>query len=129
MVVLFFFNKENKSLIKWWTNFVAIVGFLISIPLWLWFDVNSAEMQFVENVSWIQTLGAHYHVGIDGISLLLVMLTTLLGPLAVLSSWTAIENRMKEYYVFMLMLQAGMLCRFISLGFLLVYAFWGAMPV
>ena len=54
-------------------------------------------MQFVEKVPWIQTLGADYHVGIDGISLLLVLLTTLLGPLAILSSWTAIENRMKEY--------------------------------
>ncbi len=86
-------------------------------------------MQFVENVSWVQTLGAHYHVGIDGISLLLVMLTTLLGPLAVLSSWSAIENRVKEYYVFMLMLQAGMLGVFISLDFFLFYVFWEVMLV
>ncbi|PYS30886.1 MAG: NADH-quinone oxidoreductase subunit M [Acidobacteria bacterium] len=130
MFVLFFINKENKSAIKWWANFVGIAGFLISLPLWFWFDRATAdEMQFVENVPWIQTLGANYHVGIDGISLLLVMLTTLLGPLAILSSWTAIETRLKEYYAFMLMLQTGMLGVFISLDFFLFYVFWEVMLV
>ena len=86
-------------------------------------------MQFVENVPWIQTLGANYHVGIDGISLLLVLLTTLLGPLAILSSWDAIEDRVKEYYAFMLMLQTGMLGVFISLDFFLFYVFWEVMLV
>ena len=80
MIVLLFFNKENKTLIRMWANLVVFVGFLISLPLWFWFDFDrSDQMQFVENVPWIQTLGANYHVGIDGISLLLVMLTTLLG--------------------------------------------------
>src|SRR5499425_499127 len=130
MAVLFLFNKQNASLIKWWTNLVAVIGFLISLPLWFWFDfANADQMQFVEDVPWIQTLGSHYHVGIDGISLLLVLLTTLLGPLAILSSWSAIENRVKEYYVFMLMLQAGMLGVFISLDFFLFYVFWEVMLV
>jgi len=130
MLVLLFFNKENKTLIRLWANAVLIVGFLISLPLWFWFDrANSDQMQFVENVRWIQTLGANYHVGIDGISLLLVLLTTLLGPLAVLSSWEAIDTRVKEYYVFMLMLQAGMLGVFISLDFFLFYVFWEVMLV
>src|SRR5438477_5804146 len=130
MIVLMLFNKENKTLIRWWANFVMIVGFVISIPLWVWFDRDTADqMQFVQNISWIPTLGANFHVGIDGISLLLVMLTTLLGPLAVLSSWEAIENRVKEYYVFMLMLQAGMLGVFISLDFFLFYVFWEVMLV
>ena len=130
MIVLLFFPKENKTLIRTWTNFVIFAGFFISLPLWFWFDRNASDqMQFVENVSWIQTIGASYHVGIDGITLLLVMLTTFLGPLAVLSSWTAIENRVKEYYVFMLMLQAGMLGVFISLDFFLFYVFWEVMLV
>src|SRR5690349_7099859 len=130
MIVLLFFNKENKTLIRTWANFVIFAGFVISLPLWFWFDRGASDqMQFVENVPWVQTLNANYHVGIDGISLLLVMLTTLLGPLAVLSSWTAIENRMKEYYVFMLMLQAGMLGVFISLDFFLFYVFWEVMLV
>src|SRR5438876_2848694 len=130
MIVLMLFNKENKTLIRWWANVVMIVGFVISIPLWVWFDRDTADqMQFVQNIPWIQTLGANYHVGIDGISLLLVMLTTLLGPLAVLSSWEAIHDRVKEYYFFMLMLQAGMLGVFISLDFFLFYVFWEVMLV
>jgi NADH-quinone oxidoreductase subunit M len=130
MIVLLFMNKENKSLIRIWSNLVIFAGFFLSLPLWFWFDrANSDQMQFVENVPWIKTLGANYHVGIDGISLLLIMLTTLLGPLAVLSSWSAIENRVKEYYVFMLMLQAGMLGVFISLDFFLFYVFWEVMLV
>ncbi|PYS39924.1 MAG: Fe-S-binding domain-containing protein, partial [Acidobacteria bacterium] len=84
MIVLLFFNKENKTLIRWWANLVMIAGFIVSLPLWFWFDrTNSDQMQFVENVQWVRTLGANYHMGIDGISLLLVLLTTLLGPLAV----------------------------------------------
>jgi len=130
MIVLLFFNKESKGLIKVWANAVMVVGFLVSLPLWFWFDRNvSDQMQFVEHFTWIPTLGANYHVGIDGISLLLVLLTTLLGPLAVLSSWDAIESRVKEYYVFMLMLQAGMLGVFISLDFFLFYVFWEVMLV
>jgi NADH-quinone oxidoreductase subunit M len=130
MIVLFFFNKENKTLIRVWANLVMIAGFIVSLPLWFWFDRNNADqMQFVENVQWIRTLGANFHVGIDGISLLLVLLTTLLGPLAVLSSWASIENRLKEYYVFMLMLQAGMLGVFVSLDFFLFYVFWEVMLV
>src|SRR5437899_5495978 len=130
MIVLMLFNKENKTLIRWWANFVMIAGFVISIPLWVWFDRDNADqMQFVQNIPWIQTLGANYHVGIDGISLLLVMLTTLLGPLAVLSSWEAIHDRVKEYYVFILMLQAGMLGCYISIYFFLFYVFWEVMLV
>ena len=130
MLILLLFNKENKNLIRWWSNFVMIAGFVISLPLWFWFDRDSADqMQFVQNIPWVQTIGANYHVGIDGISLLLVLLTTLLGPLAVLSSWDAIQDRLKEYYVFMLMLQVGMLGVFISLDFFLFYVFWEVMLV
>jgi NADH-quinone oxidoreductase subunit M len=130
VIVLIFLNKENKNLIRWWANIVTIAGFIISLPIWFWFDFNNSDqMQFVERVPWIQTLGVDYHVGIDGIALLLVMLTTLLGALAVLSSWDAIENRMKEYYAFLLMLQTGMLGVFISLDFFLFYVFWEVMLV
>jgi len=129
MLILFFIPKVNEGVIKTWANLVMVAGFIMSLPLWFWFDRDTDQMQFVENVAWIQTLGANYHVGIDGISLLLVMLTTLLGLLAVLSSWGAIETRLKEYYVFMLLLQAGMLGVFISLDFFLFYVFWEVMLV
>src|SRR5262245_38014757 len=130
MFVLLFMNKENKTLIRWWANIVVFAGFLLSVPLWFWFDFDkSDQMQFVVNLPWIQSLGADFHVGIDGISLLLVLLTTLMGPLAVLSSWTAIDTRVKEFYAFMLMLQTGMLGVFISLDFFMFYVFWEVMLV
>jgi NADH-quinone oxidoreductase subunit M len=130
MFVLLFIPKEKTNLIKWWANIVVLVGFVISLPVWLWFDVAKSDtMQFVVNLPWIQSLGANFHVGIDGITLLLVMLTTLVGPLAVLSSWEAIQIRVKEYYAFMLMLQAGMLGVFISLDFFMFYVFWEVMLV
>ena len=130
MFVLFLINKEKTTLIKWWANLVALSGFLISLPVWFWFDFeNSDQMQYVVRVPWIQTLGANFHVGIDGISLLLIMLTTLIGPLAVLSSWDAIKDRVKEYYAFMMLLQAGMLGVFISLDFFMFYVFWEVMLV
>jgi NADH-quinone oxidoreductase subunit M len=130
MFVLLLMNKENKTLIRWWANLVVFSGFLVSLPLWFWFDRESSDkMQFVERFTWIQSLGADFHVGIDGITLLLILLTTFLGPLAVLSSWSAIENRTKEYYAFMLMLQTGMLGVFISLDFFMFYVFWEVMLV
>ena len=130
MFVLLFMNKENKTLIRWWANSWSSAGFLISLPLWFWFDREQFRPDAVRRKRpWIQTLGADFHVGIDGITLLLIMLTTFLGPLAVLSSWSAIENRMKEYYAFMLMLQTGMLGVFISLDFFMFYVFWEVMLV
>jgi NADH-quinone oxidoreductase subunit M len=130
MFVLLLIPKEKATLIKWWANLVVLSGFVISLPVWFWFDFdNSDRMQYVIDIPWIQTLGANFHVGIDGISLLLVMLTTLIGPLAVLSSWDAIQVRVKEYYAFMLLLQAGMLGVFISLDFFLFYVFWEVMLV
>ena len=90
MFVLLLINKENKTLIRWWANLVVLSGFVVSLPLWFWFDRDSSDkMQFVEKFTWIQNLGVDFHVGIDGITLLLILLTTFLGPLAVLSSWSA----------------------------------------
>ena len=130
MFVLLLMNKENKTMIRWWANIVVFSGFLVSLPLWFWFDrEGSDKMQFVEKFAWIRNLGVDFHVGIDGITLLLILLTTFLGPLAVLSSWSAIENRVKEYYAFMLMLQTGMLGVFISLDFFMFYVFWEVMLV
>jgi NADH-quinone oxidoreductase subunit M len=108
---------------------VVAVGFLVSIPLVTRFDASAEGFQFVERHSWIPSMGVEYHFGIDGISLLLILLTTGLGFLAVLSSWTAIEERVKEYYIFMLLLQTGMLGVFMSLDFFLFYVFWEVMLV
>ena len=93
------------------------------------YDADLGGFQFQNKASWIPSIGVQYFVGIDGISLLLLLLTTFLGFISILSSWTAITERVKEYYIFMLLLQTGMLGVFVSLDFFLFYIFWEAMLV
>ena len=123
MLVLFFLPASNKRAIKLWANGVALLSFIVSLPLVFQFD-RTKDFQFVEKASWIPSIGASYHIGIDGFGLLLVLLTTLVGFLAILSSWTAINERLKEYYAFFLLLQTGMLGVFMALDFLLFFVFW-----
>src|SRR5207248_8534285 len=104
-------------------------GFLVSIPLIRWWNPGAARFSFEEAADWIPSIGAKYHLGIDGISLLLVMLTTFLGMIAILSSWSAIHMRTKEYYILLLLLQTGMIGVFVSLDFFLFYVFWEVMLV
>ncbi|MBL8294434.1 MAG: NADH-quinone oxidoreductase subunit M [Bryobacterales bacterium] len=113
-----------KQAVRLWANVVAIAGFLISIPLVTSFDKSNGGFQFVERVDWIPTFGIQYHVGIDGISLLLVMLTTLIGVVAVLASWSAVQEKTKGYYAMLLILQTGMIGVFVSLDFFLWFIFW-----
>jgi NADH-quinone oxidoreductase subunit M len=123
MLVLLFIPSSNARAVKLWANIITLVGFLVSLPLVFNFD-NTKDYQFVERASWIPSIGATYHLGIDGIGLLLVMLTTAIGFLAILCSWNAITERLKEYYAFFLLLQTGMLGVFMSLDFLLFFVFW-----
>jgi NADH-quinone oxidoreductase subunit M len=128
-LLILFVNKQHEDTIRWIANAVAFIGFLISIPLWFWFNSTSPEYQFVERAPWIPSIGAEYHLGVDGLSTLLILLTTMMGSIAVLSSWTAITERVKEYYIFLLVLQTGMLGAFMSLDFLLFFLFWEVMLV
>jgi NADH-quinone oxidoreductase subunit M len=132
-MVLLFMPKENKDAIRWVANIFALGGFLISLPLipMFWAQRFEPGFKFIEGApnNWIPTIGAGYFLGIDGISFLLIMLTTLLGWISILSSWTAIENRVKEYYVWFLILQTGMLGVFMALDFFLFFVFWEAMLV
>jgi NADH-quinone oxidoreductase subunit M len=123
LLVLLFIPSSNARAIKLWANLVAVIGFLVSLPLAFQFD-RTKDFQFVEKASWIPSLGATYHLGIDGLGLLLVMLTTLIGIVAILSSWNAIHERLKEYYAFFLLLQTGMLGVFMALDLLLFFVFW-----
>src|SRR5215472_6334201 len=124
LAILLFLPGKSKDLIRVWANLVGFAGFLISLPLVSRFRTGTPGFQFEERTDWIPTLGAHYHLGIDGISLLLIMLTTLMGFIAILCSWSAIQDRVKEYYAMFLLLQAGMIGVFISLDFFLFYVFW-----
>src|SRR5713226_8533601 len=131
MLLLLFIPSENKNAIRWWGNVVMFVGFLVSLPLAFRFSTETPDQQFkfIEQHPWIPSIGAQYYLGIDGISLLLIMLTTVLGFLAVLSSWSAVEERAKEYYAMFMLLQVGMLGVFMSLDFFLFYVFWEVMLV
>jgi NADH-quinone oxidoreductase subunit M len=124
LAILLLIPGKNKDLIRIWANLVGFGGFLISLPLVSRFQTGTPGFQFEERADWIQALGAHYHIGMDGISLLLVMLTTLMGFIAILCSWNAVQDRVKEYYAMFLLLQTGMIGVFLSLDFFLFYIFW-----
>src|SRR3954469_22890396 len=128
-LVLLLVNKENVNAIRWISNVVAFIGFAISVPLWFWYNPGSSDFQFVERFPWIPSVGAEYFLGVDGLSVLLILLTTMMGSIAILSSWTAITERVKEYYIFLLVLQTGMLGAFMALDFLLFFLFWEVMLV
>ncbi|HUS08116.1 MAG TPA: NADH-quinone oxidoreductase subunit M [Bryobacteraceae bacterium] len=123
-ILLLFIPASRTAWIRAWANAGGIAGFLASLLLLQRFDRNAPGFQLVEKYEWIPSLGVKYFVGIDGISLLLVLLTTLIGAIAILSSWNAIESRVKEYYTILLVLQTGMIGVFVSLDFFLFFVFW-----
>jgi NADH-quinone oxidoreductase subunit M len=127
LAVVFLFRSDRPAAVRKFATGVAFFDFLLSVPLWFAFDRQGPLFQFRESGSWIETIGVRYEFGIDGIALLLVLLTTLLGFLSFLSSWSAIATREKEYYVFLLLLQTGMLGVFMALDFFLFYVFWEVM--
>lgn len=124
LFLLLFIPKSQKTFIRLWANITAAVGFLVSLPLIIGFDRSNGGYQFVERAEWIPSLGVQYLIGVDGISVLMVMLTTIMGFLAIFSSWDSIKDREKEYYSMFLLQQTGMLGVFISMDFLLFYVFW-----
>ena len=132
-ILLMLMPKENKDAIRWVGNIFGFLGFAVSLPLvpWFWALKDHAGFQFVEGSpnNWIPSIGAGYVIGIDGISFLLIMLTTLLGAISILSSWQAIQDRVKEYYVWFLVLQTGMLGVFMANDMFLFFVFWEAMLV
>ena len=126
-LLIAFLPKEEKALIKGMGLGISIITFIVSLALYFFFDGGFGGMQFTEETGWIASAGISYHLGIDGISLLLYLLTTFLTPLAILSSWNAISERVKGYTISMLVLETGMLGVFASLDLFLFYVFWEAM--
>ena len=127
--LLLFMRKASPRAIRNIALIVSLLTLVLSLPLFSTFDISNPGMQFEQSVPWIPSFGIQYHVGIDGISLFLVLLTTVLTPIAILSSWNSIENRVREYYLFMLMLETGMIGVFVALDFFLFYVFWEVMLV
>jgi NADH-quinone oxidoreductase subunit M len=127
--LVFSYQKEWVTLIKGTGIFFSLVTFCASVWLFVAFDGGSADMQFVQKVPWIPALHVSYHVGVDGISLLLVVLTTFLTPIALLASWESIRNRLKGFVGLMLLLEVGTLGVFMSLDMFLFYVFWEFMLI
>ncbi len=128
-LVLLAIPRTEIQLVKSWGLLVSLITFLASIPLFVMFDGNSAAMQFTTQMDWIPAIGASYHVGMDGLSILLYVLTTFIMPLAIFASWNSITERVKEYMIAMLILESAMLGVFISLDLILFYLFWEAMLI
>lgn len=108
---------------------VSTLVFLVSLPLWFVFDAGNPGMQFVEKHQWIASPSIHYALGVDGISMPLVLLTTILTPLCILVSWTAIEQRRKEFMISLLVMETATVGVFAALDFVLFYVFWETMLI
>jgi len=127
-LLLLFFNRSNVKAIRGFALAITVLTFVLSLHLIAYFRSGTSDFQYVINVPWIPSIGIDYHMGVDGISIFLVLLATILTPLAVLASWS-ITNRTKEYFLFMLLLETGMIGVFVSLDLFLFYLFWEVMLV
>ena len=123
-LLLVFLPRENHRLLRNVTFAVTLVEFLLSLPVAILFDGSTAAMQFVQKVPWIPQYGISYHVGVDGISLWLLLLTTFLMPITILSTYTSVEKHVKEFMIFMLVLEVGMVGVFLAVDLFLFYVFW-----
>jgi NADH-quinone oxidoreductase subunit M len=108
---------------------VTVADLLISLPLWWLFDASSGHMQFVESARWIPSLSINYRLGLDGISLPLVLMTTVLMPLCILISWHSVERRLRSFMAMLLIMESAMIGVFVALDFVLFYVFWEAMLI
>jgi NADH-quinone oxidoreductase subunit M len=121
-----FVSGRREEHYRWVALVVTVATFAVSLLLLRGVGASGAEFRFEQNVSWIGSIDARYHVAVDGVSLWLLLLTTLLMPISVLSSWTAVRKRQLSYYVFLLILESAMIGVFVSLDLLLFYLFFEA---
>ncbi len=127
-LALVFFPRQRIRAARFFALAVSLLTFAVSLALYFGYDGGSGAAEFVERGRWIG-YGLDYHVGVDGISLFLVLLTTFLTPLALLASWKTIDSRVREFSFFMLFLETGILGVFVSMNLFLFYVFWEAMLV
>ncbi len=126
VLVILFMDKENKTAIRWTALITSLITFGISLWVLVLFNPANPDLQMVIDIPWIEVAGweISYLMGIDGLSILLVLLTTFLTPISILSTWTAVEERVKEFMIFFLLLEVGMVGVFLSLDLFLFYVFW-----
>jgi NADH-quinone oxidoreductase subunit M len=128
-LVIALLRRDASRLIKTVGLFSSLVAFGLSVWLFLGFDGTRGDMQCIEIIPWIPALNISYHIGIDGISLLLIVLTTFLTPIALLASWESVTLRLRGYVALMLLLEAGTLGVFMALDLFLFYVFWEFMLI
>src|SRR5512147_2650523 len=129
LVLLFLPNGENK-LFRWFAFVASLIPLALSLYAWFNFDTNKTGFQFERSYVWYEAIGSSLHLGVDGLSLTMVLLTTLLTPLAILASF-GITDRVKAYMMLFLFLETGMLGAFMSLDLLVFFVFWeiGLVPM
>src|SRR5574341_1867109 len=121
--------RQNTETIRRVSFVTTLVAFLLSLYLYFNFDSSTEAYQFVVQKNWIPSLGITYYLGLDGISLFLVLLTTFLGPLTILSTWTAVTEKVKGFMISMLLLETALLGVFVALDLFLFYVFWEGMLI
>ncbi|HRU22820.1 MAG TPA: NADH-quinone oxidoreductase subunit M, partial [Candidatus Latescibacteria bacterium] len=128
-LILGFLPESRKELVRNVALVFALMVFAYSVGMYFQFDPSTPRLQFVENRSWIDAIGARYHLGVDGVSIFLVLLTTLLTPVAILASYAAIGERVRMFNAMLLLLEAGTLGVFLAQDLVLFYVFWEVMLV
>jgi NADH-quinone oxidoreductase subunit M len=121
---LIFFKRDSLNLIKSYALIVSFIPFAIAVYLFFIFDPANPDYQFVEKFQWINAINTYYFLGIDGISLLLIMMSTFIFPLSIFASWNSIKIRQKEFYFLVIILDAALIGVFASLDLILFYIFW-----
>jgi NADH-quinone oxidoreductase subunit M len=126
VLVLLFLKPEQKNAARWTALATSLITFAISIAVLVQFHPKDPTLQMVVNVPWIQVAGLniHYFMGVDGLSILLLLLTTFLIPISILSTWTAVEDRVRDFMLFFLLLEVGMVGVFLAQDLFLFYIFW-----
>jgi NADH-quinone oxidoreductase subunit M len=119
-----FSQEESEDRIRLIANATAVIAFILTLVVLFRFDKAEAGLQMVDRIDWIPMWGIQYHLAVDGISILMVLLTSFIGMLAIASSWNHIQQQVKQYYIFMLLLQAGMMGVFLAQDLFLFYIFW-----
>jgi len=126
ILVMLLLNSEMKNALRWIALTTSLITFGISIWVLVLFNASSPDMQLVAKYDWIQVAGwdIRYYMGVDGLSILLLLLTTFLTPISILSTWTAVEERVKDFMLFFLLLEVGMVGVFLAQDLFLFYVFW-----
>ena len=128
-LVLFFNKDEHANIARWLSLLISVATFVLAIPLYTSFDTATYQMQFVEKLPWIATFDVNYHLGIDGISMPLILLTAFTTVIVVIAGWEVIQFKISQYMAAFLIMNGLMIGVFASLDAILFYVFWEAMLI